>query len=40
MDPIVELAIRVSFFAVVFAAMALWEVGAPRRALVAGRKRR
>jgi sterol desaturase/sphingolipid hydroxylase (fatty acid hydroxylase superfamily) len=40
MDPIVELAIRVSFFAIVFAAMALWEVGAPRRALVAGRKRR
>jgi sterol desaturase/sphingolipid hydroxylase (fatty acid hydroxylase superfamily) len=40
MDPIVELAIRVSFFAVVFAAMALWEVGAPRRVLVAGRRRR
>jgi sterol desaturase/sphingolipid hydroxylase (fatty acid hydroxylase superfamily) len=40
MDPIVELAIRVSFFAIVFAAMALWEVGAPRRTLVAGRKRR
>ena len=40
MDPIVELAIRVSFFAVVFAAMALWEVGAPRRALVAGRNLR
>ena len=40
MDPIVELAICVSFFAIVFAAMALWEVGAPRRALVAGRKRR
>ena len=40
MDPIVELAIRTSFFAVVFAAMALWEIGAPRRALVAGRNLR
>ena len=29
-----------SFFAVVFAAMALWEIGAPRRALVAGRNLR
>jgi sterol desaturase/sphingolipid hydroxylase (fatty acid hydroxylase superfamily) len=40
MDPLVELAIRTSFFAVVFAAMALWEIGAPRRALVAGRNLR
>ncbi len=37
MDPTVELLIRSAFFAVVFAALALWEIGAPRRALVAGR---
>jgi sterol desaturase/sphingolipid hydroxylase (fatty acid hydroxylase superfamily) len=40
MEPTVELAIRTSFFAAVFAAMALWEIGAPRRALTVGRVRR
>jgi sterol desaturase/sphingolipid hydroxylase (fatty acid hydroxylase superfamily) len=36
----IELLIRVSAFALVFAAMALWEVAAPRRVPVAGRKQR
>jgi sterol desaturase/sphingolipid hydroxylase (fatty acid hydroxylase superfamily) len=36
----VEAWIRLSAFALVFAAMALWEIAAPRRKLVAGRKRR
>jgi sterol desaturase/sphingolipid hydroxylase (fatty acid hydroxylase superfamily) len=36
----IELLIRVSAFALVFAAMALWEVAAPRRIPVAGRKPR
>ena len=36
----VEILIRISGFALVFAAMALWEIAAPRRTLVAGRKPR
>jgi sterol desaturase/sphingolipid hydroxylase (fatty acid hydroxylase superfamily) len=36
----VELLIRASAFALVFAAMAIWEVAAPRRVAVAGRKPR
>jgi sterol desaturase/sphingolipid hydroxylase (fatty acid hydroxylase superfamily) len=36
----VEVLIRISAFALVFAAMALWEIAAPRRRLVAGRKPR
>jgi sterol desaturase/sphingolipid hydroxylase (fatty acid hydroxylase superfamily) len=36
----VEAWIRLSAFALVFAAMALWEIAAPRRKLVAGRKAR
>jgi sterol desaturase/sphingolipid hydroxylase (fatty acid hydroxylase superfamily) len=37
MNPILELSIRTAFFAVIFAALALWEIGAPRRKLIAGR---
>jgi len=36
----IELLIRLSAFALVFAAMALWEIAAPRRKLTAGRKPR
>src|SRR5437016_923123 len=36
----VELLVRASAFALVFAAMAIWEVAAPRRPLTAGRKPR
>src|SRR5712692_7109370 len=36
----VEFAVRVSAFALVFAAMAVWEIAAPRRALAIGRKPR
>jgi sterol desaturase/sphingolipid hydroxylase (fatty acid hydroxylase superfamily) len=36
----VEILIRQSAFALVFAAMALWEIAAPRRKLTAGRKPR
>jgi len=36
----IELLVRASAFALVFAAMAIWEVAAPRRALTAGRKPR
>jgi sterol desaturase/sphingolipid hydroxylase (fatty acid hydroxylase superfamily) len=36
----IELFIRMSAFALVFAAMAVWEIAAPRRALTAGRKPR
>jgi sterol desaturase/sphingolipid hydroxylase (fatty acid hydroxylase superfamily) len=36
----VEVLIRISAFALVFAAMALWEFAAPRRRLAAGRKPR
>ena len=36
----IEILIRISGFALVFAAMALWEVAAPRRRLTAGRKPR
>src|SRR5260370_29658327 len=36
----VEILIRTSAFALVFAAMALWELAAPRRQLMAGRKPR
>jgi sterol desaturase/sphingolipid hydroxylase (fatty acid hydroxylase superfamily) len=36
----VEILIRTAAFALVFAAMALWEIAAPRRALAAGRKPR
>jgi len=36
----VEFLIRIGAFALIFAAMALWEVAAPRRTLVAGRRRR
>ena len=36
----VEILIRLSAFALVFAAMALWEIAAPRRRLMAGRKPR
>src|SRR4051812_43606598 len=35
-----ELAIRLSAFVAVFTALALWEIFAPRRELVAGRKPR
>jgi sterol desaturase/sphingolipid hydroxylase (fatty acid hydroxylase superfamily) len=35
-----EIAIRLSAFASVFAALALWEIFAPRRALIAGRRLR
>ena len=40
MFPSAEIAIRLSAFAAIFAALALWEVFAPRRTLVAGRKPR
>lgn len=40
MFPSAEIAIRLSAFAAIFAALALWEIFAPRRALVAGRKPR
>jgi sterol desaturase/sphingolipid hydroxylase (fatty acid hydroxylase superfamily) len=40
MFPSAEIAIRLSAFAAVFAALALWEVFAPRRVLVTGRKSR
>jgi sterol desaturase/sphingolipid hydroxylase (fatty acid hydroxylase superfamily) len=40
MSPSLEIAIRVSCYAVVFAAMALWEWWAPRRRLSAGRRSR
>jgi sterol desaturase/sphingolipid hydroxylase (fatty acid hydroxylase superfamily) len=36
----IEFLARVGAFAVVFAAMALWEIAAPRRTLVAGRRAR
>src|SRR5882724_7261820 len=36
----VEILIRMSAFALIFAAMALWELAAPRRVLAAGRKPR
>src|SRR5262249_2721452 len=36
----IELAIRIGAFVVVFAAIALWEIAAPRRALVGARRRR
>jgi sterol desaturase/sphingolipid hydroxylase (fatty acid hydroxylase superfamily) len=36
----VEILIRISAFALIFAAMALWEIVAPRRMLAAGRKPR
>jgi sterol desaturase/sphingolipid hydroxylase (fatty acid hydroxylase superfamily) len=36
----IELLVRASAFALVFAAMAIWEVAAPRRPLTAGRKPR
>jgi len=36
----VEILIRLSAFAFIFAAMALWEIAAPRRVLIAGRKPR
>ncbi len=36
----VEFSIRISAFALVFAAMAVWEIAAPRRALAIGRKPR
>ncbi len=35
-----ELLIRICAFALIFAAMALWEVAAPRRTLAVGRRRR
>ena len=40
MEANLELLIRVSAFATVFAGMALWEIAAPLRPLVAGRTRR
>jgi sterol desaturase/sphingolipid hydroxylase (fatty acid hydroxylase superfamily) len=40
MDPRLEIAIRIGAYALVFAAMAAWEVFAPRRSLVVGRKPR
>jgi sterol desaturase/sphingolipid hydroxylase (fatty acid hydroxylase superfamily) len=40
MDANLELLIRVSAFAIVFAGMAMWEILAPRRPLAAGRVRR
>jgi sterol desaturase/sphingolipid hydroxylase (fatty acid hydroxylase superfamily) len=40
MSPGTEIAVRVSAYAVVFAAMALWEWWAPRRKLTAGRNAR
>jgi len=40
MDPTTEIALRIGAFAVVFAAMAAWEIAAPRRPLTAGRKPR
>jgi sterol desaturase/sphingolipid hydroxylase (fatty acid hydroxylase superfamily) len=40
MSPSLEIAVRVSCYAVVFAAMALWEWWAPRRRLGAGRRSR
>ncbi len=40
MSPSLEIAVRVGCYAVVFAAMALWEWRAPRRQLVAGRRPR
>jgi sterol desaturase/sphingolipid hydroxylase (fatty acid hydroxylase superfamily) len=40
MFPSAEIAIRLTAFAAIFAALALWEVLAPRRALMAGRWRR
>ncbi len=36
----IELGLRISAFALVFTAMAAWEIAAPRRALTAGRKPR
>jgi sterol desaturase/sphingolipid hydroxylase (fatty acid hydroxylase superfamily) len=40
MSPTVELAVRLSGFALVFAGLALWEILAPRRALSVGRRLR
>ena len=40
MSPSLEIAVRVSCFAVVFAGMALWERFAPRRRLTVGRRPR
>jgi sterol desaturase/sphingolipid hydroxylase (fatty acid hydroxylase superfamily) len=40
MIPSIEIAIRLGAFAAIFAALALWEILAPRRALIAGRKSR
>jgi sterol desaturase/sphingolipid hydroxylase (fatty acid hydroxylase superfamily) len=40
MFPSAEIAIRLTAFAAIFAALALWEVLAPRRALITGRWRR
>jgi sterol desaturase/sphingolipid hydroxylase (fatty acid hydroxylase superfamily) len=40
LTPGLEIAVRVGCYAVVFAAMALWEWQAPRRKLMAGRQRR
>ena len=40
MSPSLEIAVRVGAYAVVFAAMALWEWRAPRRRLTAGRRPR
>ena len=40
MDSTIELAVRLSAAAVIFAAMALWEVLRPKRALTVGRARR
>ena len=40
MSPSVEIAVRVGCYAVVFAAMALWEWSAPRRHLTGGRRPR
>jgi sterol desaturase/sphingolipid hydroxylase (fatty acid hydroxylase superfamily) len=39
MEHLLEIAIRVGFFAAIFAAMALWELVCPARALMAGRSR-
>jgi sterol desaturase/sphingolipid hydroxylase (fatty acid hydroxylase superfamily) len=40
LSPNLEIAVRVGAYAVVFAAMALWELWAPRRRLTAGRRPR
>jgi sterol desaturase/sphingolipid hydroxylase (fatty acid hydroxylase superfamily) len=40
MQPTIEIVIRTSAFAVIFAAMALWEVARPMRPLLAGRTAR